>query len=187
MPAMMTPPNALVVSVNASGGHNVRKEPAAAIHLVENHGVAGDAHAGTSVQHLHARRKEPAKPNLRQVHLIGRELLDDLALFGHEVTAGDLGENILTAGMDLAALPAGTLLHVGPDAVVRVTGKRNPCSRINEVHPGLMKHCFTTDPEGRRTGRIGVLGVVVRSGTVRPDDPIVVEWPAEPHRALEYV
>lgn len=184
---MNTPSSAVVIAVSASTRHEVRKEPAEAIELIAGHGVLGDAHAGATVQHLHARRKDPAKPNLRQVHLIGRELLDDLARLGQPVSPGELGENVLTAGVELLALPVGTRLRLGQDAVVRLTGKRDPCSRINEIRPGLMKLCFGTDSEGRPTGRIGVLGVVEAGGSVRPGDAVAIELPAEPHRTLEYV
>ena len=187
MPGMNTPSSAVVIAVSASGRHAVRKQSAEAIELVAGHGVLGDAHAGATVQHLHAQRKDPAKPNLRQVHLIGRELLDDLARLGYPVSPGELGENVLTAGMELLSLPVGTRLRLGQDAVVSLTGKRDPCSRINEIRPGLMKLCFTPDAEGRRTGRIGVLGVVEAGGTVRPGETVTVELPAEPHRSLEYV
>ncbi|MEU0634446.1 MOSC domain-containing protein, partial [Streptomyces sp. NPDC005989] len=33
----------------------------------------------------------------------------------------------------------------------------------------------------------GVMAVVRQTGTIRPDDPVVVELPAHPHRALERV
>ena len=184
---MNSPSTAVVIAVSASTRHDVRKQPVAEIELVAGHGVLGDAHAGATVQHLHAQRKDPAKPNLRQVHLIGRELLDDLARLAQSVSPGELGENVLTAGVELLSLPEGTRLRLGQDAVVRLTGKRDPCRRINEIRPGLMKLCFGIDSEGRRTGRIGVLGVVEEGGTIRPGDAVAVELPDEPHLALEYV
>lgn len=73
--------------------------------LVEGLGVEGDAHSGTTVQHLSRVRADPTQPNLRQVHLIHAELFEELALKGFAVHAGDLGENITTNGLDLLDLP----------------------------------------------------------------------------------
>ncbi|WP_377831259.1 hypothetical protein ACFKHW_38990 (plasmid) [Bradyrhizobium lupini] len=72
--------------------------------LVEGHGVEGDAHAGALVKHRYLARRQPRLPNLRQVHLIPAELFASLSDAGFQVAAGDLGENITTAGLDLGAL-----------------------------------------------------------------------------------
>ena len=94
---------------------------------------------GTTVQHLSRMKSHPAEPNLRQVHLFHAELFDELAQDGFQVGPGDLEENITTRGIDLLNLPEGTLLRIGPDAVVQVTGLRNPCRQINRFQPGLLK------------------------------------------------
>ena len=73
--------------------------------LVEGHGVEGDAHAGATVQHRSRKRWRPSEPNLRQVHLLHEELLDDLRGRGFEVAPGDVGENVLVRGLDLLAGP----------------------------------------------------------------------------------
>ena len=39
-------------------------------------------------------KRDPSKPNLRQVHLIHEELLAELAEKGFRVLAGQIGENI---------------------------------------------------------------------------------------------
>src|SRR6476469_9144593 len=117
-------PTPRVVAVSRDETHRFSKVLAESITLVAGFGVLGDAHAGVLVQHRSRVRRDPNQPNLRQVHLLQAELLDDLAGNRHDVAPGDLGENITTRGVDLLALPTGTLLHLGADAVVRVEGLR---------------------------------------------------------------
>ncbi|MDX2948459.1 MULTISPECIES: MOSC domain-containing protein [Streptomyces] len=113
---------------------------------------------------------------------------DELELEGFKVSAGQLGENITTRGVDLLGLPTGTLLHLGEQAVLEVTGLRNPCSKINDFRKGLLGEVFTMDPlSGECTFKCGVMAVVRRGGTVRPDDSVRVETPPLPHRPLERV
>jgi MOSC domain-containing protein YiiM len=76
-------------------------------------------------------RQDPTAPNLRQVHLIHEELFAELRAGGFTVAAGDIGENVTTRGVDLLGLPTGTRLRLGADAVVEITGLRNPCRQLN--------------------------------------------------------
>lgn len=184
---MPKPETASVVAVSLSPTHSFSKVPHEAVELVADHGVVGDAHAGATVRHRYARRKDPARPNLCQVHLIAAEFLDDLADVGYLVPAGGLGENVLTRGIDLLTLPEGTRLSLGPGAVLRLTGRRNPCSLIDDYRAGLRAHCYTDEDGSGRVGRVGVMAIVETGGTVRAGDAIVVELPPGEHRRLEYV
>jgi len=176
--------SARVESVSLSARHEFSKAPAEAIKLVAGRGVEGDAHAGTTVKHRSRVAKDPTQPNLRQVHLIHAELFDSIAPLGHEVKPGDMGENILTRGVDLLALPTGTQLRIGEAAVVRVTGLRNPCSQIEAFQPGLLKQMVTKRADGTLERKAGVMGVVLQGGIVRPGDAIDVVLPDEPHQPL---
>ena len=49
-----------------------------------------------------------------------------------------MGENVTTRGVDLLGLPVGAKLRLGADAVVEITGLRNPCSQLDAFQPGLM-------------------------------------------------
>ncbi|MDV3296534.1 MAG: MOSC domain-containing protein [Brachybacterium paraconglomeratum] len=147
-------------------------------------GVEGDAHCGTTVRHRYDRRKDPDRPNLRQVHLIGTELLDELAQLGHPVRPGELGENVTTTGVDLLDLPVGTVLRLGDEAAVALTGLRTPCRLIDSLQPGLMRRMWVVNEAGTRRRRAGVMAVVVAGGVVRPGDPLTVVLPLEPHREL---
>ena len=176
-----------VEAVCLSGGHHFSKAPSASVELIAGLGVAGDAHAGETVQHLSRIARDPSQPNLRQVHLIHVELLDELRAHGHEVSTGDLGENVTTRGVSLLELPTGTRLHLGDDAVIEVTGLRNPCAQIDRFSPGMLKRVVGTDQDGNVVRRAGIMAVVVAGGVVRPGDGITVELPARPHRALQPV
>ena len=149
--------------------------------------MEGDAHMGATVKHRSRVRRDPTEPNLRQVHLIHSELHDELRERGFHVAPGDMGENVTTRGVGLLALPTGTRLRLGEEAVVEVTGLRNPCSQLDGFQPGLMAAVLDRDEDGALVRKSGVMAVVVAGGVVRPGDAIAVELPAPPHRALERV
>jgi MOSC domain-containing protein YiiM len=169
--------SAEVVSVSRDDRHRFSKPAVPSIRLVAGYGVEGDAHAGTTVQHRYHVSKDPTAPNRTQVHLIPAELFDELAAGGFTVKPGELGENVTTRGLELRALPLGTRLHLGDDAVVELTGLRNPCSLINGYQAGLMKTLIETDAGGRITRKAGIMSIVVASGTVLPGAFIRVELP----------
>ncbi len=168
---------ATVVAVSRSATHDVRKDREDVIRLVEGLGVDGDAHKGVTVQHLSRIRRDPTQPNLRQVHLIHAELHDELRAAGFDISPGQMGENVTTRGVDLLGLAHGTRLHLGPDAIVEVTGLRNPCRRLNELAEGLIGACLDHADDGSLIRKAGILGVIVRGGEVRPGDRVVVEAP----------
>ena len=166
--------------------HAFSKMPCDRLRLIEGIGVEGDAHAGVTVQHLSRMRKDPDSPNLRQVHLIHAELLDELVEHGYVLAPGALGENVTTRGIDLLRLATDTRLHMG-ETVVRVTGLRNPCRQIDDFMPGLLKHMIAKRPDGTLDRKCGVMAVVERGGEVAVGDTIVVEPPAGAQIPLEPV
>jgi MOSC domain-containing protein YiiM len=176
-----------VEAVSAGSSHGIGKDTDDAIRLVAGHGVEGDVHAGVTVKHRSRVRRDPTQPNLRQVHLIHAELHDELAQQGFELSPGEMGENVTTSGVELLALPSGTVLRLGSEAVVEVTGLRNPCSQLDEIAPGLMEAVLDRNRDGELVRKSGVMGVVLEGGEVRPGDPIQVELPPEPHVRLEPV
>jgi MOSC domain-containing protein YiiM len=176
-----------VVAVAARAEHRVSKEPRDAVRLLAGLGVEGDAHAGETVRHRSRVARDPTQPNLRQVHLIHAELHDELAAAGFPVGPADMGENVTTRGIDLLGLAAGTRLALGDEAVVEVTGLRNPCRQLDGLRPGLMKATLDRAPDGTLIRKAGVMAVVVRGGVVRPGDPIAIEPPAGPPAPLGVV
>ncbi|GGV78075.1 MULTISPECIES: MOSC domain-containing protein [Streptomyces] len=179
--------SAVVTAVSSNGTYSFTKPNRDSITLLAGLGVAGDVHAGVTVKHRSRVAQDPTQPNLRQVHLIHEELFDEVARAGFAVSPGDLGENITTSGIDLLALPTGTLLHLGAEAVVEVTGLRNPCRQIDAFQPGLLKQVLRREEDGTLVRKAGVMGVVVRGGEVRPGDTVRAELPEGPHRPLERV
>ena len=159
----------------------------AGITLVAGLGVAGDAHCGAAVRHRSRVARDPAQPNLRQVHLLHAELFEELAARGFTLRPGDIGENLTTSGIDLLALPTGALLRVGGTALLAVTGLRNPCAQLDRFAPGLMAAVLGRDAAGGLVRKAGVMAVVVEGGAVRPGDPIAVGLPPAPHRPLQPV
>jgi MOSC domain-containing protein YiiM len=140
-----------------------------------------------TVKHRSRVAQDPTQPNLRQVHLIHQELFAEVREAGFEVEPGQLGENVTTSGLDLLALPVGTLLRLGDEAVVEITGLRNPCGQIDGFRRGLLKQVVGRDAEGNIVRKAGIMGVVHTGGVVGPGDPIAVELPAAPHHRLERV
>ena len=177
----------VVVAVSRSAGHTLSKPNEQAIRILVGLGVEGDAHAGAAVKHRSRVARDPTQPNLRQVHLLQAELFDELAARGFALKPGRLGENVTTRGLDLLSLPTGTRLQLGSQAVVEITGLRNPCVQLDRFAPGLMKAVLDHDAEGRLVRKAGVMGVVLEGGDVRPGDPISATFPAYPHRPLEVV
>ncbi|MCB8822782.1 MOSC domain-containing protein [Microvirga rosea] len=176
--------SAIIEAVSKHPGHAFSKPVQKSIRLLAGLGVEGDAHAGVTVKHRSRIAKDPTQPNLRQVHLIQAELHDELRSQGFSVSAGELGENITTRGVDLLALPVGTKLHCGDRAVVEVTGLRNPCIQIDRFQKGMMAAVLERDERGHLIRKAGVMGIVLEDGEVKPGDVIRIELPAPPHKRL---
>jgi len=128
-----------------------RKEPPApaeALTLVAGLGVEGDHHARAG--------------SSRQVLLMSEENGDAFGL-----APGEVRENIVTRGIDLQALPAGTRLEIG-GAALEITKDCEPCVFIERIRPGL---------RDRMVGRRGMLARVLQSGLIRVGDEIVLKIP----------
>ena len=177
---------ASVASVSSSPDHGMSKPPRASLCLMAGLGALGDAHAGATVQHRSRVAQDPTQPNLRQVHLIHAELLDELNAAGFDLGPGEMGENVTTRGLDVLGLPCGARLHVG-GAVLEVTGLRNPCAQLDALRPGLMAAVLGRDAAGELVRRAGVMAIVLTAGELRPGDVIELSLPAGPLRSLERV
>lgn len=176
----------IVEAVSRSRSHSFSKLPQLYIRLVAGHGVEGDAHAGTTVKHRSRVARDPNQPNLRQVHLMHAELHDALREAGFRVTAGDLGENITTRGIDILGLPRGTRLHVGNGAVIELTGLRNPCVQIDRFQKGLMSAVLGRGEQGQLVRKSGVMGIVIAGGDIHVGDAIEAVLPSV-HAPLDVV
>lgn len=173
-----------MVAVSRSPSHAFSKSNQGSIRLLSGLGVEGDAHLGETVKHRSRVAVDPTQPNLRQVHLIHAELHDELRASGFDLAPGQMGENVTTRGLDLLGLPAGARLSLGNEAVVEVTGLRNPCKQLDGLRQGLMEAVLDRDEDGGLVRKAGVMGLVLADGEVRPGDPVRVELPPVPHRPL---
>ena len=183
-PTQLAP--ARVASLSRSPEYSFSKGCVDSVRLIAGVGVEGDVHAGRSVRHRSRVARDPTQPNRRQVHLIERELIETLAAEGYDVAPGRLGENVLTEGLDGFALPTGSTLEMG-EALLEVTGLRNPCGQLNGVGPGLMDRLRPRADDGTVRLRAGIMAIVLRGGRVSRGDEIRVTLPPEPHRPLAQV
>ena len=176
-----------VIAVSRSRTHTFSKDIVNTIRLIAGEGVEGDAHRGVTVKHRSRVQADPTQPNLRQVHLMHHELIQELQARGFDVHPATMGENITTTGVDLLALPTDTILAIGPDVKLKVTGLRNPCAQLDNYQQGLMAAVLARDEQGNLIRKAGIMSVVVAGGIVRAGDPIDVLLPAKPRRPLAVV
>jgi MOSC domain-containing protein YiiM len=177
----------IVVAVHRSPGHMFSKQEQPVIRLLAGRGVEGDAHLGATVKHRSRVARDPTQPNLRQVHLIHAELHDELRARGFVIRPGEIGENLTTRDIDLLGLPTGTRLQIGEEAVVEITGLRNPCAQLDAFQPGLMAAVLDRDEHGELIRKAGIMAIVRAGGEVRPNDPIEIHLPSKPHQPLKPV
>lgn len=139
-----------VIALNISEKKGIPKVTVPEARLIENHGLEGDAHAGT----WH-----------RQVSLLGRESIRKIEALGMEgLCTGRFAENITTEGIILYELPVGTRLQVGP-CILEVTQIGKECHQ----------HCAIFQQVGDCVmPREGIFARVLTGGVVRPGDEIVV-------------
>jgi MOSC domain-containing protein YiiM len=176
-----------VVAVHCQAVHVFSKATVPHVVLVEGHGVRGDAHYGVTVKHRSRVTKDPTQANLRQVHLIHEELFAEVLKYGFPVRPGQMGENITTRGIDLLSLATGTRLKIGADAVVEVTGLRNPCSQIENFKPGLLAAVLGRTADGSLLRKSGIMGIVLNGGLIQAGDAIAVVHEPTEYRPLQPV
>jgi len=140
-----------IVSIATSKKKGTRKGVVDVAYLKKEHGLEGDAHAGT----WH-----------RQVSFLASEEIDRAREKGLEVTFGDFAENIATTGIDWKNVPVGTRIRLGEDALVEITqiGKEchNRCAIYYKAGDCIMP-------------REGVFARVLREGKIRCGDRIRIE------------
>lgn len=180
---MSEPP--VVVAVHRSGDHTFSKQTLPSIELAAGLGVTGDAHMGARVKHRSRVKRDPDQPNLRQVHLVAAELLDEVNGAGFDVAPGAVGENITTRGLDLLNLPVGTTLKIGA-ALLALTGLRRPCGQVEGFQEGLQGAILRRN-DGQPERMIGAMSVVLLGGTVSAGDPIAIGAPAGEPMPMERI
>lgn len=179
--------NGIVTALSKSASHTFNKYNCDSLTLLQGLGVKGDAHMGKTVKHRSRVANDPTQPNLRQVHLIQGELHQELNTKGYLITPGQMGENITTINIDLLKLPKGTLLEIGNNVTLEVTGLRNPCNQLDSIKKGLMKAVLDKDKNGNLIRKSGIMSVVIQGGDIYVGDTIKVKLPPKPHEKLKKV
>lgn len=177
----------IVIALSKSETHTFQKINPKSIHLIKGLGIEGDAHMGKTVKHRSRVAKDPSQPNLRQVHLMHAELHDELEGLGFKIKAGEMGENITTKGIDLLSLPKDTILNIGENARIQITGLRNPCNQLNIFKKGLMNAVLDIDENGDLIRKAGIMGIVLEGGAIAVGDTIEIILPDKPYIKLDMV
>ena len=128
------------------------KRPVETGHLIKDHGLENDAHAGN----WH-----------RQVSLLSYQQVISFNNKGGNVEDGDFGENILVDGIEFNELPVGTLFYVG-DAILRMTQIGKECHSHCQIYHRV-GDCIMP--------RVGVFAEVLKEGYVKEGDIMKVELP----------
>lgn len=138
-----------LVAVCLSERAGTRKTPVPVGVLREEHGLVGDAHAGTG----------------RQVSLLAAESIQKMQGRGLSLGPGDFAENLTTSGFVLHTLRPGARIRVGPEAVLEVTQIGKACHADCEIRR-LTGDCVMP--------KEGVFARVVVGGEVRAGDHVEV-------------
>src|SRR5690348_12886773 len=117
--------------------------------LIVGHGIDGDAKGGHPSRHL---------------NIMAAESIEQLADEGFRAAPGQLGEQLILAGVEVDTLPAGTRLRIGAHACVELAEPRTGCGKF-ERHQGKGKE--------EAQGRLGMMATVVAEGVIRVGDPVL--------------
>ncbi|MBC2666553.1 MOSC domain-containing protein [Novosphingobium flavum] len=110
----------------------------------------------------------PGKSGRRQVSLIEAESWEAaLAELGVVVPWQERRANLLVTGLRLPR-EAGRIIAIGADLRIETTCECDPCSRMEEIAPGL-KAALLPDWRG------GVLGRVIQDGAIAVGDEVRIE------------
>ena len=138
-----------VIAVCISEQKGTMKHEVPEIHLKEQHGIIGDAHAGD----WH-----------RQVSLLGTESVEKMRRVLPNIPIGAFAENILTEGITLPQLPIGTKLRVG-ETLLEITQIGKECHAACAIRQQV-GDCVMP--------REGVFAKVLKAGCIRANDPIEI-------------
>ncbi len=141
---------ARVEAVCISDRKGVVKKAVSQVELQAQWGIESDAHAGK----WH-----------RQVSLLAGESIDQVKEILPELEQGAFAENIITRGLDLAALPLGSRLRIGATAELEITQIGKECHNNGCAIKRATGDCIMP--------REGIFARVVTGGTVTAGDEIV--------------
>jgi MOSC domain-containing protein YiiM len=127
------------------------REPLAEARLIAGHGIEGDCKAGTPGRHI---------------NLMSAQALARLAEAGFRAGPGQMGEQVIVAGVEVEQLRPGDRLFLGADACLEVEKPRTGCQRLEDIQGR---------PRAALAGCLGVMMRVLTGGVVRVGDPVRVQ------------
>ena len=135
-----------IVSLQLCPGHRKPMKKVQSAEAVQQVGLKEDMHA--------------IQESARQVLLIEKETLDVLSL-----QPGEVKENITTEGVEFMSLQYGQKLKIGNSVMLEITKPCSPCSRMEEIRPGLLNEL---------AGRRGMLARIMTGGIIAQGDAITI-------------
>ncbi|CAE7039277.1 unnamed protein product [Symbiodinium sp. CCMP2456] len=138
--------------------------------LSAEHGIVGDCRATPSHQ---TRQRDILFSHPQQLREVGNIPTNKTLQAGSAEKPCDIGQNVTLAVDDpcVSTWCVGDLIQLGAPgnaALIRVTSTRRPCPKNSNVHgEGTQQHM-------QRHGLGGVFGMIVRDGTVRLQDAVVL-------------
>jgi MOSC domain-containing protein YiiM len=123
--------------------------PVSFAELVAGHGIDGD--------------RKGSNPD-RGLNVMSAEILAGLAKEGFQTGPGQMGEQIVIAGLDFSALAEGTRLQLG-EATIEFIRNRTGCDRFEHIQGR---------PRETVAGRVGFMASVVAGGRIKVGDPVRV-------------
>lgn len=145
-----------VISINISKG-GVPKLPINSVNITEK-GLDGDGHNHEKHYRL-----------TQAVCIQDIERLDELCAMGYPLKPGTAGENLTVQGLNVNALPVGTVLEFTGRVVLEITRTRPTCYVMDQIHPQLKEDA---------TDRHGMYAKVLEKGILRINDHIKIVMPA---------
>jgi MOSC domain-containing protein YiiM len=119
--------------------------------LVAGRGIAGDV---------------KARPGKRQLNVMLAQGVARLRDDGYRTAPGELGEQLVIAGLEEGAVEPGMRLRIGDTAIIQLGKLRTPCARFAGIQ-GF--------PAAAARERIGFMARVVVGGEFEIGSPVVIE------------
>ena len=146
---------AQIIAINVSSG-GIPKLPRSSSR-VDVTGLQDDGHN-------HEKHRTP----FQAVCLQDIEKLEELNREGYHLDPGTTGENLTVRGLNVNALPLGTILQFSNGVVLELTKVRKPCYVLDAVSPRLKEDII---------GRCGTYAKVLREGTFIQGETITINLP----------
>lgn len=139
-----------IIAISRSKTKGTKKHNIQKAELKKNIGMVGDAHAGSP----------------RPISLLAEESIEKIRKKGLKVVPGDFAENITTQGIDLLKLGIGQEVKLGERVVIEIVQIGKIChSKCNIYYQA--GDCVMP--------REGIFAQVLRSGTIKVGDAIIID------------